>query len=101
MFRKRRHLAAVDAAVHLTPADLAPTADPSPTILDRGMASVSKLLGDLRREEITLEVEIAERAERLRQTRIAIAAFDTAERMLGAGDEEQHPAPIKFAAAAS
>lgn len=49
---------------------------PEPTILDRSAGVVSRFLEDARAEKARLESEIAERTERLRQTVVAIEAFE-------------------------
>lgn len=47
-----------------------------PTILDRSASVVSEFLSHARAEKARLEAEIAERTERLRQTVVAIEAFE-------------------------
>jgi hypothetical protein len=49
---------------------------PEPTILDRSASVVSDFLSQARAEKARLESEIASRQERLRQTVVAIEAFE-------------------------
>jgi hypothetical protein len=49
---------------------------PEPTILDRSASVVSDFLSHARAEKARLETEIASRQERLRQTVVAIEAFE-------------------------
>ncbi|MGN6144740.1 MAG: hypothetical protein ACTHOP_14240 [Mesorhizobium sp.] len=49
---------------------------PEPTILDRSASVVSDFLSHARAEKVRLENEIASRQERLRQTVVAIEAFE-------------------------
>jgi len=49
---------------------------PEPTILDRSASVVSDFLSHARAEKVRLETEIATRQERLRQTVVAIEAFE-------------------------
>lgn len=62
---------------------------PEPTILDRSASVVSDFLAHARTEKARLEVEIAERQERLRQTNVAIEAFEP---VLAKLDDEYDPA---------
>lgn len=59
---------------------------PAPsTILGRSQAALNKVLNRLRGHEQHLEQEIADKTEKLRQTRIVIAAYAKAAEMLDAG----------------
>lgn len=82
-----------EPAIYLTPETLAPTEGPLPTIVERGHATVTKILDTLRRDEIALVGEIADREKRLRETRVSIEAFELAEEKLSAGaDRHLHSA---------
>ena len=63
-------------SVELTVADCRP--EPENSILDRSLAVVSGTLDRFRTDELSLEAQIAELTERLRQTRVAITAFSSA-----------------------
>jgi hypothetical protein len=67
-------------SVELTVADCRP--EPARSILDRSLAVVSNTLDNFRADELSLEAQIAELTERLRQTRVAITAFSSAEQTL-------------------
>lgn len=71
--------------VDLVAADLEP--EPPVHLLTRAKSSVSKMLDRFRGDALGFETGIAEMTERLRQTRIAIAAFETAERMIAEGEK--------------
>lgn len=63
---------------------------PAPsTILGRSQAALNKVLNRLRGHELQLEQEIADKTEKLRQTRIVIAAYGKAAEMLDAGQVEE------------
>jgi hypothetical protein len=62
---------------------------PEPTILDRSASVVSDFLSYARAEKARLETEIATRQERLRQTVVAIEAFEP---VLAKLDEGYDPA---------
>ena len=74
--------------VDLTIEEATPDAPPSGSLLDRGRASVGDMLGKLRVSEANLVDEIADRTERLRQTRIAIDAFEAADKIMTDGDPD-------------
>lgn len=57
------------------------------SLLDRSKSSVAKMLDRLRGDEMGLEREISALTERLRQTRLAITAFDAADEVLKQGQE--------------
>lgn len=48
------------------------------SLLDRSSASIANMLDRFRGDEVALEREIADLTERLRQTRVAITAFEAA-----------------------
>lgn len=74
--------------VDLSPEELSVEAQPSGSILDRGRAGVSETLRKLRTSEHNLAEEIESRTERLRQTRVAIEAFEAAEKIMTEGDTD-------------
>ena len=74
--------------VNLTPDDLQADVPPSGSLLDRGRASVGDMLGKLRASEGNLVDEIADKTERLRETRIAIEAFEAASKIMTNGDPD-------------
>lgn len=58
---------------------------PEQTLIEISSDHVAKILGRLRADEAKLEAIIAERTERLRQTRISIEAFNLAQGRLADG----------------
>ncbi|CAH2399110.1 hypothetical protein [Mesorhizobium ventifaucium] len=72
--------------VELVEADLEPDALPG-SLLDRSANSVTNMLDRFRGDEVALEREIADLTERLRQTRVAITAFDAAGAILDGGKQ--------------
>lgn len=79
-------------AVELTEADLAPDTLVG-SLLDRSANSVTNMLDRFRGDEVSLEREIAEATERLRQTRVAIAAFEAAGAIIEGGKQTAAIAP--------
>ncbi|MCO5085112.1 MAG: hypothetical protein M9939_26450 [Mesorhizobium sp.] len=73
--------------VDLQPEEIQPDAAPA-SLLDRGRASVSGMLDRFRADERALVADIEDRTERLRQTRVAIEAFEAADKILIAGDPD-------------
>lgn len=73
--------------VDLSAEELQPDAQPS-SLLDRGRASVAITLDRCRSDEQRLVEEIADRQERLRETQIAIKAFEAAERIMTDDDPD-------------
>jgi hypothetical protein len=74
--------------IELDPAELVPQLPPSGSLLDRSQATISSTLDRLTGEATVIEAEMAERAERLRETRVAIAAFQAAARLIDEGRQE-------------
>lgn len=62
------------------------------SLLDRSTSSVSNMLDRFRGDELAFERDIADLTERLRQTRVAITAFEAAGRILGEGKNIPAPA---------
>lgn len=77
--------------VELIEQDLHPDTLLPGTLLDRSARRVSDALDDLRDDERRLEGQLAEFTEELRQTRIALAAFEAAGGIIAGG---QQPATI-------
>lgn len=80
--------------VALTDAELEP--EMAVSILDRSANSVTSTLDRFRAEEVRLERDIAELTERLRQTRVAITAFDAAGAILEGGKDVAASPPAKI-----
>jgi predicted sugar kinase len=90
MFGLRRAMRRIDmAGVDLMPEALAGD------LLDRSANSVTNMLDRFRGEEVALEREIVDLTERLRQTRVAIAAFESAGAILDGGKQPAETAPDK------
>ncbi|TIP13183.1 hypothetical protein [Mesorhizobium sp.] len=90
MFRFRQ----VMPQVELVEADLKPDTSAG-SLLDRSASSVSNMLDRFRGDEVALERELAELSERLRQTRIAITAFESAGAILDDGKKANEAAPAR------
>ncbi|WP_287363726.1 hypothetical protein [Mesorhizobium sp.] len=82
MFKFRKVMSQVD----LVEADLKPDTLPG-SLLDRSATSVTNMLDRFRGDEVALEREIADLTERLRQTRVAITAFEAAGGILDGGKQ--------------
>ena len=72
----------------LTAENLQPEDAPDRSLLDRGRSSVEGMLDKFRADERALVAEIADKTEQLRQTRVAIEAFEAAERIMTEGDTD-------------
>ncbi|WP_378952217.1 hypothetical protein [Mesorhizobium sp. ANAO-SY3R2] len=79
--------------IDLEEEDLRPEPQVVGSLLDRSKASVGATLDQLRGNEISLENTISEASERLRQVRVAIAAFSSAEAVLKDERVPQLPQP--------
>ncbi|TIR34522.1 MAG: hypothetical protein E5X35_07340 [Mesorhizobium sp.] len=90
MFKLRRTVRDLELAED----DLKPDSLPG-SLLDRSANSVTNMLDRFRGDEVALEREIADLTERLRQTRVAITAFDAAGAILDGGKQPAEPAPAK------
>lgn len=77
MFRKQRHLTAVEPAIDLAPSEVAITEAPDP--LERSRTAVAHLLDTMRRKEQALVSEIGTLETELWKTRESIAGFELAE----------------------
>ncbi|TPJ57056.1 MULTISPECIES: hypothetical protein [unclassified Mesorhizobium] len=80
MFKLRKAMREVE----LTEADLKPDTL-LVSLLDRSANSVTNMLDRFRADEVALERDIADMTERLRQTRVAITAFDAAGAIIEGG----------------
>lgn len=68
-------------------------------ILNRSADAIDRILDDARGARERLQREIAERQDELRETNIAISAFEAAQKLLEAGaDPEAQPALTSIAA---
>jgi hypothetical protein len=67
-----------DAPVELVESDFKPDEIVASTLLERSTKKVGETLNRLRASETDLERQIATLTEELRQTRVAITAFDAA-----------------------
>ncbi|MER8387257.1 hypothetical protein NKH14_17370 [Mesorhizobium sp. M1380] len=90
MFKLRKAMREVD----LVEADLAPETLVG-SLLDRSARSVSNMLDRFRGDEVALEQEIADMTERLRQTRVAITAFEAAGAIITGGKQAPDAAQAK------
>lgn len=79
--------------VDLTDADF--TADAA-SLLDRSSSTVANMLDRFRADEIAIESDIADLTEQLRQTRVAITAFEAAGRILDDGKDVAVAPPTKI-----
>lgn len=66
------------------------------SLLDRSSTSVTGMLDRFRADEVSLEKDIAELTERLRQTRVAIKAFEVAGAILDDGKDVAVAPPAKI-----
>ncbi|TIL34266.1 hypothetical protein [Mesorhizobium sp.] len=82
MFKLRRGMRQIE----LAEADLNPDTLPG-SLLDRSANAVTNMLDRFRGDEVSLEQEIADLTERLRQTRVAITAFEAAGGILDGGKQ--------------
>ncbi len=80
--------------VELTEADLKPDTLAG-DLLDRSANSVANMLDRFRADEVALERDIADMTERLRQTRVAIMAFESAGAIIDGGKQPAETAPVK------
>lgn len=71
--------------VDLQPDEIRPESAPA-SLIDRGRASVGNMLDRFHADERALVADIEDKTEQLRQTRIAIQAFEAADKILVAGD---------------
>lgn len=81
-------------AIELVESEIMPETH-SDALLDRSSLSVSTMLDRFRGDEIALEREITELTEKLRQTRVAITAFEAAGAIIDGGKEPDETAPTK------
>ncbi|TGP28245.1 hypothetical protein EN875_032325 [Mesorhizobium sp. M2D.F.Ca.ET.232.01.1.1] len=80
--------------VELTETDFKPDEIVVVSLLERSTQKVGDTLDRLRRDETDLERQIATLTEELRQTRVAITAFDAAGAILaGAAHDSHRPTP--------
>ncbi|PWJ93587.1 hypothetical protein C8D77_101266 [Mesorhizobium loti] len=79
----------------LTEADLKPDTLTG-SLLDRSANSVTNMLDRFRADEVALEREIAELTERLRQTRVALTAFESAGAIIEGGKDVAASPPAKI-----
>ncbi len=77
----------VGQRVDLSPEEIQPDDSPA-SLLDRGRASVENMLERFRADERALVADIEDKTEQLRQTRVAIQAFEAADKILVAGDPD-------------
>ncbi|TIX64113.1 MAG: hypothetical protein E5V25_19365 [Mesorhizobium sp.] len=90
MFKLRRTVRDLELAED----DLKPDSLPG-SLLERSATSVTNMLDRFRADEVALEQEISDLTERLRQTRVAITAFEAAGGILNGGKQPAEPAPAK------
>ncbi|MER8616028.1 hypothetical protein NKG99_04105 [Mesorhizobium sp. M1409] len=65
-------------------------------LLDRSANSVTNMLDRFRADEIAFERNIADLTERLRQTRVAITAFESAGAIIDGGKQPVEATPKKI-----
>jgi hypothetical protein len=80
-----------DATVELVESDFKPDEIVASTLLERSTKKVGETLNRLRASETDLERQIATLTEELRQTRVAITAFDAAGAILVGSQEPAKP----------
>lgn len=85
--------------VTLDAAEIAPEPQPS-SLLVRSRTSVENMIDRFREDEMRLVGEIADASERLRQTRVAIEAFEAANRILSADEVKADLPPARGVSAA-
>ncbi|TGT72952.1 hypothetical protein EN802_13825 [bacterium M00.F.Ca.ET.159.01.1.1] len=76
--------------VDLTETDFKPDEIVAVSLLERSTQKVGDTLDRLRRDETDLERQIATLTEELRQTRVAITAFDAAGAILAGAAHDSH-----------
>jgi hypothetical protein len=91
MFKLRR-----TRKVDAIEAELAAEMLSAASLLDRSSSTVKTMLDRFHDDEVALERDIADLTERLRQTRVAISAFEGAGRVLDDGKDVAVALPAKI-----